>query len=119
MFFAKDLGQKGEKLAAQYYRRQGYEIEKMNFHTRQGEIDVIARKGNLLVFSEVKTRSENAIAAPREFVTYTKQQKIILAAKAYLVSCRDTESFVRFDVIEVVSSKGSFDIHCIENAFTL
>ena len=119
MLFAQNLGKKGEKLAAQYYRRQGYEIKEMNFRTRQGEIDVIAQKGNMLVFSEVKTRSENTIAAPREFVTYAKQQKIILAAKAYLASRCDTESFVRFDVVEVVLNKGHFELHCIENAFAL
>ncbi len=114
---AKQFGKDGEKIAAENYIKDGYKIEKMNFTSRFGEIDIIARKNNLLVFAEVKARSENAIAKPREFVTYTKQQKIIKTAMAYLSYIKDANSFVRFDVVEIESINGRILLNRIENAF--
>lgn len=114
-------GKRGECLAASHYRRAGYEVLEANYRTRQGEIDLIAQKGNLLVFAEVKTRDENSIAQPREFVTAQKQRRLILAAQHYLL--RNTalaECFMRFDVVEVVlPQKGKPRVRCVENAFTL
>lgn len=114
---AKQFGAHAEKMAAQHYCKNGFVVEKMNFRTRQGEIDVIARKGNLLVFSEVKARAKNSIAAPCEFVTPAKQRKIVLAAQAYLAATRSLDSFVRFDVVEVTRSAETLHLRCIENAF--
>ncbi len=114
---AKEFGVFAEKLAEDYYLKQGYEILCMNFRTRQGEIDVIAKKDNMLVFVEVKARTENSIATPAEFVTYKKQQKIILAAKAYLAKIKDNTSFVRFDVMEIIKKANDYKLNCIENAF--
>ncbi|MEG2843291.1 MAG: YraN family protein, partial [Ruthenibacterium sp.] len=89
-----------------------------NYRTRQGEIDVIAQKGNILAVIEVKTRSKSAIAAPCEFVTPAKQRKLILAAKAYLQEINNDALCVRFDVAEIFADENN-RIHCIENAFTL
>lgn len=114
---AKRFGAQAEQLSARHYKEQGYIVEAMNFRTRQGEIDVIARKGNLLVFIEVKARSQDSIATPREFVTPAKQRKIVLAAKAYLAATHSLDSFVRFDVAEVTRSGEKIALHCIENAF--
>ncbi len=115
--YAKQFGRQAEVTAAQYYEKHGYKIERMNFTSRFGEIDIIARKGNVLVFAEVKARSENAIAKPREFVTFTKQQKIIKTAKCYLAYIKDAQAFVRFDVVEIEKIKGRITINIIENAF--
>lgn len=117
--FAKNAGKSGEELVAKKYQKSGYQIIAMNYRTRQGEIDVIAQKGTYIVLIEVKTRAENTIAAPREFVTLAKQQKLIAAAKSYMAQNGDA-CFYRFDVAEVIySARGSYTITCIENAFTL
>lgn len=114
-------GARGEALAAIYYERSGYRVLERNFRTRQGEIDVIAQKENTLVFAEVKTRTERAIAQPREFVTAQKQRRLILAARRYLLLHPQwAEYFLRFDVVEVIlPEQGRPLLRCIENAFTL
>ena len=108
-------GRWGERRAELYYRLRGYRIEARNFRTRQGEIDLIARKGDTLVFIEVKTRGANAIAAPCEAVGHAKQRRLLLAAGAYL-AMRGEDCFTRFDVVEVSAGR-PFGVHCIENAF--
>ena len=113
-------GARGEALAAKYYERSGYRIVERNFRTRQGEIDVIAQKGNALVFAEVKTRNVHSIAQPREFVTAQKQRRLVLAARRYLLLHPQwAESFLRFDVVEIIlPEQGRPLLRCIENAFT-
>lgn len=113
-------GAAGEDLAAKYYVKQKYTIAQQNFRTRFGEIDIIAQKGKFLVFAEVKTRGEDSIAAPREWVNAAKQKKIISATKIYLRKIGSDDFFIRFDVVEIVFKKdGSSSLQCIEDAFTL
>ncbi len=114
-------GARGEALAALYYERRGYRVLERNFRTRQGEIDVIVHKGDTLVFAEIKTRGGSAIAQPREFVTAQKQRRLILAARRYLLLHPQwAESFLRFDVVEIIlPEQGRPLLRCIENAFTL
>lgn len=114
-------GAMGERLAADYYRRGGCRVLEMNFRTRQGEIDVIAQKGDMLIFAEVKTRDERASARPAEAVTAQKRQRLVLAAQGYLLRHPElAEHFMRFDVVEVtVPQTGAPRLHCIENAFTM
>lgn len=112
----RETGRMGERAAEFYYRLKGYQIVERNFRTRQGEIDLIVRRGETLVFAEVKTRGKNSIASPAEFVDEHKQRRIILAAKAYLARL-GKEPFVRFDVIEVSAAALPFRVRCIENAF--
>ena len=114
MNFAKILGDSGERLAAEYYKKHGYKIVARNYRTRMGEIDIIAENDKVLVFAEVKTRGENTVAAPAEAVTKQKQRRIIAAAKAYM-SENKCEPVMRFDVIEIINR----NVNCIENAFTL
>ncbi len=114
---AKEFGVLCEKLAAQYYEKMGFSIIRRNFRSRQGEIDVIAQKGNLIVFIEVKARAANSIAAPYEFVDYRKQKKIILAAKYFLAQTKDSGSFLRFDVVSIVKQGDEYKLECIESAF--
>ena len=115
----------GERLAAVYYRRRGCRVLEMNFRTRRGEIDVIAQKGDMLIFAEVKTRDEAAAAQPAEAVTAQKRRRIVLAAQGYLLLHPEQENSlfdwnVRFDVVEVtVPRLGTPRLNCIENAFTL
>jgi putative endonuclease len=116
---ARLLGALGESLAADYYRKNGYMLCTANYRTRQGEIDLIVRKGDLLVFVEVKTRSAEAIDTPGASVTTAKQRRIVLAAKQYLAALGTPEPYVRFDVMEIMRmADGSTKLHCIEDAFT-
>ena len=114
------LGAFGESVAAAYYRRQGYQVERANYRTRLGEVDLIVEKDGALVFVEVKARGPGALAAPGEAVTPRKQRRLIAAAQAYLALQNCADRRCRFDVVEVrVDEDGEPRLHCIENAFTL
>lgn len=113
------LGLKGELAARRFLRRKGWRILESNFQCRFGELDLIAKDGDCLVFCEVKTRSEGMIALPQESVTYAKQQKMIKTALCWLQS-KDMELPMRFDVIAVTAdAKGRLAVEHLENAFTL
>lgn len=98
-------GAAGEMLAARFLREKGYTILSANFRCRQGEIDIIAAKGNYIVFAEVKTRSADAIYAPREAVTLQKQRRLLQTAAIFLGHYPDKRQ-PRFDVIEVITKNG-------------
>ncbi len=110
------FGADGEKRAARLLRKKGYKITDTNFQTRFGEIDIIAQNKEYIVFCEVKSRSENSIAEPKEFVDFGKQRKIIKTAEIYL-SLHHTEKQPRFDVVEVKKLGRKYSVNHIENAF--
>lgn len=113
------LGEFGERKAKQYLRRRFYKIKATNFHSRFGEIDIIAENRKYLAFVEVKQRNSNSIAQPKEFVDYSKQRKIIAAAEYYLKK-NPTKKQPRFDVIEIISDNNKIkSIKHIANAFDL
>lgn len=107
------LADGGEDLACSHLRRKGFSLVERNFRLRFGEIDIIARKGSLLVFCEVKTRESVKYGRPFEAVTHSKQQRIRRLAEAYLAMKNPSFEDVRFDVISI--EHGIVD-H-IENAF--
>ncbi len=118
----KLIGYFGERESANALRNKGYEIIAANFHSRFGEIDLIAANNKYLVFCEVKTRKSKDFGQARESVTYTKQQKTIKTAEFYLLSRKDEKRQPRFDVIEVYykfsDDKIVLDeINHIENAY--
>ncbi len=94
------LGAWGETVAANYLREKKMEIVAVNFHSRYGELDIVARDGDMLVAVEVKTRRSEAFARPMESVTPQKLQRMKLTAAAYLQS-RNLDIPMRFDVVEV------------------
>jgi putative endonuclease len=96
------LGDRGERLAVRHLKRAGMKIVARNYRNRFGEIDIIARDGQSLVFVEVKTRKSNAAGTPLEAVDETKQAKIIQVAEAYLKQRPLADRSVRFDVIGIV-----------------
>ena len=117
----RERGTKGEQLAARYLKRQGYRILDQNYRSRFGEIDIIAERGDIIVFCEVKTRKYDSFASAMEAVDYKKQHKIIVTASQFL-SQKKVELQPRFDVIEVYLEKGLFSkarINHVEGAFTL
>ncbi len=97
----KPLGRKGEGLAASYFREKGWEILERNYRTRLGEIDLVCRDRNSIVFVEVKTRASAVFARPDESVTQSKQAKLRRLVEDYLVKHNLESSDVRFDVLGV------------------
>ena len=106
-----------ERKAADYLKQQGLFILRYNYRCRFGEIDLIARDGEYLVFVEVKTRKENSLYAPILAVTKQKQNKLMKTAYVYLKEY-PTNKNIRFDIIEVIhNSKKVVSINHIKNAF--
>ena len=116
----RELGAWGEERAAKYLRGKGYTILERNFRFRSGEIDIIARRGGIITFVEVKLRRDADFAEAREFVTAAKQRRVILTAEYWLTSHR-TELQPRFDVIEIYAPYGERTlfpkINHLEDAF--
>ena len=108
----------GELYTARYLRDNGYRIVTSNYSCRFGEIDLIAQKGNLLCFVEVKTRDESTATRPAEAVDENKQNRIILTAQSFL-NYTKMNCDMRFDVCEVLlkDEKDPVSINYIENAF--
>lgn len=104
-FFNKMTGRLGEDAAALYLKKQGYKIVEQNYRTKVGEIDIIAKDDEDLVFVEVKTRRSEKFGTPAEAVTYYKKQSMVNSAKWYIVK-NPTELNIRFDIVEVF---GVFD----------
>ncbi|MBR5468503.1 MAG: YraN family protein [Firmicutes bacterium] len=109
-------GNKGESIAAKQMLKKGYEILDTNFCRKGGEIDIIARKDDIVVFAEVKYRKSLENGIPCEAVDLRKQKRIIETAKKYIDEKNLYESSFRFDVIEIVETDRIYMRH-IENAF--
>jgi putative endonuclease len=113
---AKPLGRKGEDLAASYLRNLGWEIVERNYRTRLGEIDIVCRDRDSIVFVEVKTRTMTDFARPDQSVTQHKQAKLRRLAEDYLVQHRQESADVRFDVLGVTIGSGRPDFDHIIGA---
>lgn len=125
MFFLRKkstitVGRQGEDIAANWLVHQGYTIVKRNYRKKFGEIDIVARQGEYLVFVEVKTRSSRQFGSPFEAVHWKKQQQLIRIAKDYLLQEGLSDVLCRFDVLSVYLEKnGTPRVEIIENAFEL
>ncbi|HKM28416.1 MAG TPA: YraN family protein [Anaerovoracaceae bacterium] len=97
----KLLGDLGEELAAEVLRAENYEILEMKYRCKVGEIDIVARRGDVIVFVEVKTRQSDIMGLPREAVSSTKQQRIRAAALDYTSRIKETWKYMDFQVIEI------------------
>ena len=110
----RKTGFEKEQLAADYLSGLGMQILERNFYTRTGEIDLIAKDGDYLVFLEVKYRAGNRYGYPEEAVTPAKQQRIIRSARYYLYRQGLSETTpCRFDVLAIQGNQ----IRLIRNAF--
>lgn len=112
-------GEWGEILACRYLRDNGYTIVETNFRTRFGEIDVISKNKNVLVFTEVKARTNISMANPCEYVDENKQKKIILASASFIQK-HQLDMPVRFDVAEIYfkdKEYKNYKINYIKDAF--
>lgn len=111
--FSRFIGAKGENQATLYLKKEGYKILEKNYKTYHGEIDIIAQKGDLLVFVEVKKRKNDQMGKPEEYVSLSKRKKIIFAAKNYTFYNDLVDANCRFDVISILGE----EITHIQNAF--
>ncbi|MBF0421052.1 MAG: YraN family protein [Magnetococcales bacterium] len=115
------LGRQGESLAAEHLKKHAYEILEKNYAIRQGEIDIIARKNDNLIFCEVRTRSLRPTVAMdtiAESVHGVKQNRLILAAESYLQKHPELVGCCcRFDVILVARRTRNWQLEWIEDAF--
>lgn len=100
-----EMGRKGETLAIDFFADLGYTIVAHNYCVRGGEIDIVAREADTLVFIEVKTRRDDGFAAACEAVGRQKQKRILHAATRYLAECAWT-GYCRFDVVEIYLCEG-------------
>ena len=113
----KELGGEGERLARDHLKSLGMEIVEMNYRYHHGEIDIIARDGETLVFCEVKSRLNDEFGEPEFALTPGKQQQIRRMAEAYLYERRIQEQECRFDVVTVRFMVRPPAINHIRNAF--
>ncbi len=113
---AKDIGNKGENIAANFLLKKGYEILNRNWHYGKFEIDIIAKDNDTLVFVEVKTRSTGYIVEPELTLTLKQQRFIIKAANAFIdMHSYDIEA--RFDLISIVLHPEGYELKHIDGAF--
>jgi putative endonuclease len=110
------LGQWGEKLALDFFKKQGMKILGTNFRCPAGEIDIIARSGRQIVFVEVKTRSSGVFGTPQEAVNKRKQQQILRVAQWYLEQ-NPLNLQPRFDVLAIRTEEGKPSLEHIPDAF--
>jgi len=111
-----EKGKKGEELALEYLKKEGYAILKQNYRAGHYEIDLIAEKDGFLVFVEVKFRKDKSLVEPEASVSRGKQRNIIAAANYYMQSIR-TDKEARFDIIAISISGGKYTLNHIPDAF--
>src|SRR3989338_6360735 len=110
------LGRRGERRAEKFLRRKGYGIISLNFRTRHGEIDLVCRDGDCLVFVEVKTRTAGVLGHPEDAVGAAKQEHLQYAAAQYVSQLRQPPVQYRLDVISIEKlPDGKEDIVHYEN----
>lgn len=111
----KELGQEGERLAAEYLQDEGWKIVERNYRHGHAEIDLIALNNDLLIFVEVKIRTNTAYGMPEDFVT-EKQAENILKAAGQFMQEKDWNGNIRFDIISIIKSK-RIELSHIKDAF--
>lgn len=116
MAIHNELGKKGEQLAVEYLQKKGYKILNRNWRYKKAEVDIIAKKNEILAVIEVKTRSTNYFGNPQDFVNQKKIKLLVEAINEYVIS-KDLDIEVRFDIIAVLKNKSTFEIEHLKDAF--
>jgi putative endonuclease len=114
----KALGSRGEDLAVRYLKKKGFKVIERNYHCPWGEIDLVAREKNTLVFVEIKARSSSEYGLPQDAVDRFKQKKLIEVARAYMAEHHLKDDIIaRFDVVAIHLTPTGPDIELIKDAF--
>lgn len=111
------LGRNGELEAERLLKKNGFKIIEKNYRCRCGEIDIIAKEKETLVFVEVKTRANAAFGPPISAVDAKKQRHMLSAAEDYLTRHDIVDCAVRFDVVSVEVKNGRLEAELLKNAF--
>ena len=114
----RELGRKGEEIAADFLREQGYQLIEENFWSRYGEIDLIAYEDDELVFIEVKSVTRSSLINPKQNINYLKKKHLERVARYYLLTEATEGLSCRFDIIAISKVKADCPkIELIRNAF--
>ena len=100
------LGTRGEELARRFLQEQGYTILTTNYRCSWGEVDIVARDGEELVFVEVRTRRSADYGTPEESITAAKAQRLVATAGDYLQQHADAEASWRIDLVSIRMGPG-------------
>lgn len=115
MFNKRQIGNSGEDLACKYLQKLGYKILARNFTIRGGEIDIVARDGEELVFVEVKLRYGDQFGAARESITYWKLKALQKTALFYITKINWGNKPYRFDLVTIDNQSGKTEIGLEKN----
>lgn len=110
-------GKQHEDLACAHLRRHGLKLLTRNYHCRRGEIDLVMRDRESLVFVEVRYRRQDRYGSASESVNWHKQQRLIAAAEHYLLYEGNTRPAARFDVVAISGDGPDLKLEWIHNAF--
>ena len=116
MYVSHELGRIGENIIADYITKLGYKVVERNFECNQGELDIIAKDKEELVFIEVKTRTDISYGEASEAVTNTKKRHLINSIKYYIYKQKLENQPIRIDVAEVYINKGKVKVNYIKQA---
>ena len=111
-----ELGKKGEQLAVNYLQEHNYTIVERNYRFDKAEVDIIAKKKDILAIIEVKTRSTIEFGNPQDFVKPKQIQRLVKAVDEY-VTTNDLDVEVRFDIIAIIKEKSNYNIEHLKDAF--
>ena len=114
-----ELGERGETLAYEKIKSLGYRNIIRNYRCRLGEVDLVAKDGDVLVFIEIKTRKGRSLGFAKEAVNARKRKQISKVALNYMKTNNCCDVSARFDVVAVVIGSGPPQIEVIKNAFDL
>jgi putative endonuclease len=115
----QEFGKESESAAVKHLKKNGYRIIEQNYRTKLGEIDIIAKEKNTIVFVEVKSRKTLSYGNPKYALTPKKKRKISMAALYFLKVTKQSGSKARFDVVSISPGKNAPEIEIIKNAFDL
>ena len=115
----QQFGKESESVAVKHLKKQGYKIIEQNYRTKLGEIDIIAKEKDTLVFVEVKSRKSASYGNPKYAVTPKKMRKISMVALYFLKMTNQSASKARFDVVSISHGNKDPEIEIIKNAFDL
>ena len=111
-----ELGKKGEQLAVDFLWNKGYKIIERNYRFEKAEVDIIAKKGEILAVIEVKTRSSSDFGNPQDFVKPKQIKNLVKAVDEY-VNLNNLDVEVRFDIVAIVKENNCYNIEHLEDAF--
>jgi putative endonuclease len=113
----KELGKKGEEMALRFLKKNGYRIYARNYVCKMGEVDIIAKEKDTLVFIEVKTRTSTVFGPPQLAVNSAKQMQLSKVALYFLKEKGLEDVKARFDVVAILLGPGGPEIELIRDAF--